>query len=143
MIMPYKKTILVLLVIVSFIAVENGKWFLNKTKKPDSAAKNISDEALDSIMQSYNVALGWSAVLPRSKKDDMPDYASDENPAKEVAAKWLPWQLILIKIFQYRSQNSSCIFKYGKVLHTCHKGDIIRRTGIKKKLPRQITATTL
>ncbi len=50
--------------------------------------KDISDEAIDTLMHEYNDALGVKCeYCHASSKDDIKklDYASDEKPAKDIA----------------------------------------------------------
>jgi nitrate/TMAO reductase-like tetraheme cytochrome c subunit len=123
MIMPYKKSILVLLVIVSFIAVGSANGFLNKAKNLKVLPKNISDEALDSIMQSYNVALGVECSFCHVVKDDMPDYASDENPAKDVARKMIAMTIDINKKYFNTDPKIHPAYLNTVRCFTCHKGD--------------------
>ena len=54
--------------------------------------KNISDEKLDSIMDTYKAALGVECTFCHAKSKDNPDhldFASDEKGEKSIARKMM------------------------------------------------------
>ena len=88
--------------------------------------KDISDQKLDSIMQTYNVALGVKCEfchVPMPGFKDSLDYASDKEHMKEEARK------MMRMVIQINRDN----FWYNKAIQpeylntvtckTCHRGE--------------------
>lgn len=87
---------------------------------------DISDKKLDSIMQSYNVALGVSCDFCHTPFKGIPDsldYALDNKPMKEEARKMMRMTIDLNKNYFYFDKNIQP--EYLKVVHcmTCHRGE--------------------
>ncbi len=88
--------------------------------------KDISNEMLDSIMHSYNKALGVNCAFCHTTYKNMPDslnYELDENPMKEEARKMMRLTIGLNKTYFY--YDSTQRPEYLKVVTciTCHRGD--------------------
>lgn len=92
--------------------------------------KDISDEKLDSIMKTYNVALGVKCDfchVPFNKLNfalkDSFDYASDVNPMKEEARKMMRLTIDINKNYFYYTKDVRP--EYLHVVHckTCHQGE--------------------
>ena len=90
--------------------------------------KDISEAKLDSIMQSYNVALGVKCDFchVKAKVFGMPDnmdYASDAEPMKEAARKMMRMTIQLNKDYFYFNKEERP--EYLNVVHcnTCHRGE--------------------
>lgn len=88
--------------------------------------QDISDQKLDSIMQTYNKALGVTCDFCHVKKifpvGEM-DYASDKEPMKEEARKMMRMTIeINQKNFHF---DKSIRPEYLKVVtcKTCHRGE--------------------
>jgi len=88
--------------------------------------QDISDEKLDSIMQSYTVALGVGCSFchsPIKNSPDSLDYAIDENPMKENAREMMRMTILVNKTYFYFDKNERP--EYLNVVHckTCHRGE--------------------
>ncbi len=88
--------------------------------------QDISEAKLDSIMQSYNVALGVNCkfchVATKENPDSL-DYASDAEHMKEEARKMMRMTIYLNKTYFYFDKAEKP--EYLKVVHcnTCHRGE--------------------
>lgn len=88
--------------------------------------KDISDEKLDSIMQTYNKALGVKCQfchVPVKGFPDSLDYVSDKEPMKENARKMMRMVIeINSKNFYFDSTKRP---EYLNIVtcKTCHRGE--------------------
>ena len=86
--------------------------------------QDISDVKLDSIMQSYNKALGVCCEFCHvaDKKEGI-NFSSDDNPVKELARKMMRLTIDINK--NYFNTDSTIHPAYLSVVkcYTCHKGD--------------------
>ncbi len=88
--------------------------------------KDISDQKLDSIMQTYNIALGVKCEFchtPVKNFKDSLDYASDAEPMKEDARKMMR---MVIKINQenfHFDKNQRPEYLNTVTCKTCHQGE--------------------
>ena len=103
------------------------------SKKPAGKHKNlqilpqdISEERLDSIMQTYNKALGVNCKFCHIELKTFPggfDYASDAEPMKENARNMMRMTIHINKTWFnfYKDQKP----EYLNVVHcnTCHRGE--------------------
>jgi Photosynthetic reaction centre cytochrome C subunit len=114
---------LVALVSAGVAAVNAPK---NKFKNLKVLPQDISEEKLDSLMKTYNVALGVKCKfchVPVQNVTDSLDYASDAEPMKENARDMMRMVIDINKTY----------FNYKKIeryedLHvvtckTCHQGE--------------------
>ena len=88
--------------------------------------KDISDEKLDSMMQSYNKALGVCCEFchaPDKNNKDAIDYASDENPVKEQARKMIKMTMEINKNYFNTDPKIHPAYLTVVKCYTCHKGD--------------------
>ncbi|HMU44982.1 MAG TPA: c-type cytochrome [Chitinophagaceae bacterium] len=124
---PEKKIISVILflviVVVSMATIQ--KPYI-KERNLKVLPKDISDEKLDSIMQTYNIALGvkcnFCHVAVKNVPDSL-DYASDAEPMKENARKMMEMVISINKT--YFNFDQSVRPEYLNTIHckTCHRGE--------------------
>ncbi len=88
--------------------------------------KDISDEKLDSIMQTYNVALGvkceFCHVPVKGFKDSL-DYVSDAEPMKENARKMMSMVIDINKNNFWFNKNERPEYLKTVTCKTCHRGE--------------------
>jgi len=88
--------------------------------------KDITSDKLDSIMKSYNKALGVKCDFCHAKAKDLPDsldYASDEEPFKEDARKMMRMTIdINKKYFNYNKKKHAESLTVINCM-TCHRGE--------------------
>jgi hypothetical protein len=117
-------TILFLLVISGVAATRRGK---NKPKNLKVLPKDISDQRLDSIMHTYNKALGVNCAFchtPYNKSfPDSLNYELDENPMKEEARKMIKLTIQLNKDYFYFDTLQRPEYLKVVTCFTCHRGD--------------------
>lgn len=126
--MPEKRKLLVFAALLAFMVM--GMAAIHYTPPADRnltvLPKDISDQKLDSIMQTYNKALGVKCDFCHVKKIfpvDSLDYASDKEPMKEEARKMMRMVIdINQKNFHY---DKSVRPEYLKTVTciTCHRGE--------------------
>ncbi len=114
--------------LISFVVL--GAAFSQLPEGPHKNLKilpqDISEAKLDSIMQSYNVALGVNCKFCHVELKIFPggfDYASDAEPMKEEARKMMRMTIEINKNHFYFDKTERP--EYLKVVHcnTCHRGD--------------------
>ncbi len=124
--MAYTKIFAVLLMILAITTTGFITSKPNKAKNLKVLPKDISDEKLDSIMQTYNLALGVCCEFCHAKDKKDPaktDFASDENPVKEVARKMLSMTIDINKKYFNTDPNIHPAYLNVVKCVTCHKGD--------------------
>ena len=85
--------------------------------------KDISKEKLDTIMHSFNAALGVRCNFCHSFANGKPDFPSDEKFEKEVARYMLTMTSeINIKYFNHENSNRPDTISVIKCF-TCHRGN--------------------
>lgn len=88
--------------------------------------KDISDEKLDSIMQTYNLALGvkceFCHVPVKGFKDSL-DYASDTEPMKENARKMMLMVIDINKNNFWFNKDERPEYLKTVTCKTCHRGE--------------------
>lgn len=114
---------LAICVIAGVAAVEPPK---GKFKNLKILPQDISEEKLDSIMESYNKALGIGCGFCHSAVTNFPDsldFAVDTNPMKEDARKMMRMTIDINKNNFYFDKNIRP--EYLNVVHckTCHRGE--------------------
>lgn len=115
--------ILVTLVSAGVAAVNIPK---NKFKNLKVLPKDISDAKLDSIMQTYNIALGVKCNfchVPMKDITDSLDYASDAEPMKENARDMLRMVIDINKKNFYFDKNIEPAYLHTVTCKTCHRGE--------------------
>jgi hypothetical protein len=92
--------------------------------------KDISDKKLDSIMDSYNVALGVGCDFCHVKvkstmwgKPDSIDYASDKEPMKENARDMMRMTIEINSKHFYFDKNERPEYLKTVTCKTCHRGE--------------------
>jgi hypothetical protein len=88
--------------------------------------EDINDEKLDSIMRSYNKALGEKCSFCHSSFPNYPDsldYASDKNEMKDNAREMMRMTISINKTYFYFDKKERP--EYLKTVHcmTCHRGE--------------------
>ena len=88
--------------------------------------KDISDAKLDSIMQTYNIALGVKCNfchVPSIINKEVLDYASDKEPMKEEGRKMMRMTIdINKKNFHYNKEDRP-EYLHVVTCKTCHRGE--------------------
>ena len=120
-------TILSALVFGGVAAVNAPK---NKAKNLKVLPKDISDEKLDSIMHTYNIALGVKCnfchvpfnKLDFAKKDSL-DFASDTEPMKENAREMMRMTIEINQKNFYFNKNEQPEYLHTVTCKTCHRGE--------------------
>lgn len=130
--MLHKKKIIIIFILTAFVvfSIAATKAPVLKERNLKILPKDISDAKLDSIMQTYNVALGVKCnfchvtynKLNFAMKDSL-DYASDAEPMKEEARKMMRLTIDINKNYFYF--NKDIRPEYLHVVHckTCHQGE--------------------
>lgn len=118
-------TTLALIGIISFCvaAVKNPE---KKKRNLKVLPKDISDAKLDSIMHSYNTALGVSCNFCHSSVANFPDsldFASDTQPMKGNARKMMQMVIEVNKKYFWYDKNIQPVFLNAVVCKTCHRGE--------------------
>ena len=88
--------------------------------------KDISDQKLDSIMESYNVALGVKCEFCHVKKKIFPgdmDYAADTEPMKEEARKMMRMTIDINKNNFWYNKSDQPEYLKTVTCKTCHSGE--------------------
>ena len=88
--------------------------------------QDISEQKLDSIMESYAKALGVTCKFCHTEIKDFPDsldYVVDDNPMKENAREMMRMTIDINKTHFYFDKNERP--EYLKVVNckTCHRGE--------------------
>jgi hypothetical protein len=130
--MMHKKKMIALSVLVVFVLLGAAtSLHQEKGRNLKVLPKDISDRMLDSIMQTYNKALGVSCdfchspanpLFPKKSPADTLDYASDSNSMKENARRMMRLTIDINKTHFYYDTASRP--EYLKVItcKTCHQG---------------------
>lgn len=122
--MPYKKFFLALLVICTVMLAGFVSSAPNRAKNLKVLPKDISDEKLDSIMLSYNKALGVCCEFCHYKDEkENTDFASDKNPVKEVARNMMRMTIDVNKKYFNTDPKLHPAYLSVVTCNTCHKGD--------------------
>lgn len=87
---------------------------------------DISDQKLDSIMHTYNKALGVKCGfchVPVKNIPDSLDYASDAEPMKEEARKMMRMTIDINKNHFYFDKSIRPEYLHVVTCKTCHQGE--------------------
>jgi hypothetical protein len=127
-VMQIKNKFKVLLALVAFVTlgVAAVKAPLQKERNLKVLPKDISDEKLDSIMQTYNKALGVKCEFCHVKKKVYPgdmDYASDAEPMKENARDMMKMTIEINQKHFYFDKNVRPEYLNTITCKTCHRGE--------------------
>ena len=123
-----KKKIIVTAILVAIVslgvaAVTAPK---NKFRNLKVLPKDISDAKLDSIMQTYNIALGVKCNfchVPVKNITDSLDYASDKEPMKENARDMMRMVIDINKKYFNFDNNQQPEYLNTVTCKTCHRGE--------------------
>ena len=135
---PGKKTITV----ASFMAfiVLGGTIAKNSASRPPRnlkvLPKDISDAKLDSIMGSYNKALGVNCDFCHAKPNslifgakDSLDFASDKNTMKENAREMMHLTIDINEKYFYFNKEIKPVYLNTVTCITCHRGEPMPNEG--------------
>jgi hypothetical protein len=126
--MKRNKIFIVAVAISAFISIGMALPF-HTERNLKVLPKDISDTKLDSIMESYTVALGVNCnfchVKIKNSPDSLLDYVSDKEPMKENARNMMRMTIDINKNYFYFDKSIQP--EYLNVVHckTCHKGEPI------------------
>ncbi|MCX8019678.1 MAG: c-type cytochrome [Chitinophagaceae bacterium] len=126
MVLDYKIRVFTALVFFTVLGTAWVRQPVQKKRNLKVLPQDISDEMLDSIMHSFNKALGvecnFCHVPAKGFKDSL-DYASDDEPMKEEARKMMTMVIdINKKYFWYDKKQRPEYLKTVTCMH-CHRGE--------------------
>ena len=114
------------MVVLVVISVAATKAPYVKERNLKVLPKDISDAKLDSIMQTYNVALGVKCKfchVPMKNMADSLDYASDAEPMKKNARDMMTMTININKTMFYFDKNERPEYLHTVTCKTCHRGE--------------------
>lgn len=114
----------IVLFVVSGIAATH--LMQDKPRNLKVLPQDISAEKLDSIMHSYNKALGVDCAFCHAADKNFPsiiNYASDEKQLKEDARKMMRMTIQLNKDYFYFDSTQRPEYLKVVTCITCHRGD--------------------
>lgn len=130
--MPHKKKILTISALSLFVllGIASVHVPVQKIRNLKVLPQDISDARLDSIMQTYNKALGVNCafchVKPRFNiggKDSL-DYTSDAEPMKENARRMMRMTIQINKTYFDFNGNKQPDYMINVITcKTCHQGE--------------------
>jgi len=124
-IMHYKKTATLSILLATVVSLSA---FMPQQEKPKPTnlkvlPKNISHDDLDKVMDGFKAALGVKCGFCHSPQKDNPkklDFASDENPKKDIARNMMRMTKKINKKYFHEKDKS------GKLINiscaSCHNG---------------------
>ena len=123
-----KKKLLATIVLVALVsagvaAVNAPK---NKFRNLKVLPQDISEAKLDSIMHTYNIALGVKCNfchVPMKNIADSLDYASDTEPMKENARDMMRMVIDINKKYFHFDKNIEPEYLNTITCKTCHRGN--------------------
>lgn len=129
--MPYKNKLLTLFALIAFVilGVAAARLPLQKGRNLKVLPQDISDAKLDSIMQSYNIALGvdckfchqpFNSLIFGAK--DSIDFVSDKNPMKENARDMMRMVIDINKRYFYFDTLQRPEYLRTITCKSCHQG---------------------
>jgi hypothetical protein len=126
--MLHKKKILAFALLAAFVilGVAAIKPPVQKDRNLKVLPKDISDEKLDSIMHSYNIALGVKCNFCHVRQligTDTLNYASDAEPMKENARDMMKMTIQINKNNFYFDKNERPEYLHTVSCKTCHRGE--------------------
>ena len=114
------------LAVFVILGIAAGRPPKSEHKNLQVLPKDISEQKLDSIMQSYNKALGIGCGFchsPSKSNADSLDYSSDENPMKEDARKMIRMTIEINKSNFYYDKDRRPEYLNVVNCRTCHRGE--------------------
>ena len=121
-----KITVLVSLLIIVGVSVAAINAPFQKDRNLKILPKDISDVKLDSIMQTYTIALGVKCNfchVPMKNMVDSLDYASDAEPMKEDARKMMRMTIYINKTNFHFDKRQRPEYLHTVTCKTCHRGE--------------------
>ncbi|HQU57278.1 MAG: c-type cytochrome [Chitinophagaceae bacterium] len=125
--MLYKRQISILFLLCCIVVA--GTAAISATQKERNLQvlpKDISDSTLDSIMHSYNIALGVQCNfchVPLKNFKDSLDYASDAEPMKENARDMIRMMIDINRRYFYYDSTQRPEYLNTVSCKTCHRGE--------------------
>lgn len=126
--MLHKKKILTILCLTSLVVLGMAAVSMppQNSRNLKILPKDISDARLDSIMQTYNTALGvkcdFCHVPVKGFKDSI-DYVSDAEPMKNNARKMMEMTIGINKTYFHFDKNTEPVYLNTVSCKTCHRGE--------------------
>ena len=125
--MPNKNKIIVTLSFLSFVTLGVAAVKAPQERNLKVLPKDISDEKLDSIMQTYNKALGVKCEFCHVKSKVYPgtdiDYRSDAEPMKENARDMMRMTIEINTNHFYFNKSIQPEYLNTITCKTCHRGE--------------------
>ena len=125
--MPNKNKIIVTLSFLSFVTLGVAAVKAPQERNLKVLPKDISDEKLDSIMQTYNKALGVKCEFCHVKSKVYPgtdiDYRSDAEPMKENARDMMRMTIEINTNHFYFNKSIKPEYLNTITCKTCHRGE--------------------
>jgi hypothetical protein len=125
--MKTNKLFIVAAGISAFVAVGMTMPYQKERKNLKVLPKGISDVKLDSIMASYNVALGVDCNFCHApaKGQDTLDFTLDTNPMKGNALHMMEMAIELNTKYFYFDKAVKPVYLNTVHCKTCHRGEAI------------------
>ncbi len=125
--MLHKKKITAFSALLVFVVLGMAaiKPVFQKERNLKVLPKDISDAKLDSMMQTYNIALGVKCNfchVPMKNITDSLDYFSDAEPMKENARKMMTMVIDINKKNFYFDETVRPEYLNTVTCKTCHRG---------------------
>lgn len=125
--MPNKNKILVTIFFLAFVSLGVAAVKGPQERNLKVLPKDISDEKLDSIMQTYNKALGVKCEFCHVKSKVYPgtdiDYRSDAEPMKENARDMMRMTIEINTNHFYFNKSIQPEYLNTITCKTCHRGE--------------------
>ena len=125
--MPNKNKILVTIFFLAFVSLGVAAVEGPQERNLKVLPKDISDEKLDSIMQTYNKALGVKCEFCHVKSKVYPgtdiDYRSDAEPMKENARDMMRMTIEINTNHFYFNKSIKPEYLNTITCKTCHRGE--------------------
>ena len=125
--MPNKNKIIVTLSFLAFVTLGVAAVKAPQERNLKVLPKDISDEKLDSIMQTYNKALGVKCEFCHVKSKVYPgtdiDYRSDAEPMKENARDMMRMTIEINTNHFYFNKSIQPEYLNTITCKTCHRGE--------------------
>lgn len=124
----HKRKLITLLLLSAFVGISVAA--VNRPRAKERNLKilpeDISEQKLDSIMKSYNIALGVKCDfchVPATGFKDSLDYASDREPMKEEARKMMRMTIDINKQNFWYNKSERPEYLHTVTCKTCHRGE--------------------
>jgi hypothetical protein len=123
-----KKKLAIMFMIFLFVGMGMAatKITFKKERNLKVLPKDISDEKLDSIMQTYNKALGVKCEFCHAKSKTIMftlDYSLDDEPMKETARKMMRMTIDINRTQFYYDTLQRPEYLHVISCKTCHRGE--------------------